>query len=185
MPMKWDHINEKAPDTTGAFFHADNNPPARRLTLWPHRSLPARGFVWFIAITATLFLLPLMALLGTLALWGLLPFLAGALALIWYFLRRSTADGALREVLALWQDRAELTRHNPRKPDQHWHANPHWVEVNLQPLGGPVDNYVTLRGNDRIVEIAAFLSPDERKKLYSELTAEFSRARQSPERSNS
>jgi uncharacterized membrane protein len=35
--------------------------------------------------------------------------------------------------------------------------------------GGPVENYVTMRGNGRTVEIGAFLSPDERLDLYREL----------------
>ncbi|WP_245008504.1 DUF2244 domain-containing protein [Paracoccus marcusii] len=43
------------------------------MTLWPHRSLPKRGFVWFIGTTATLLLLPILAVLGTQVLWGCCP----------------------------------------------------------------------------------------------------------------
>ena len=44
------------------------------LRLRPHRSLQARGFVTFIAATALMLFLPLLALLGTALLWGILPF---------------------------------------------------------------------------------------------------------------
>ncbi len=56
--------------------------------------------------------------------------------------------------------------HQRGGPDQNWQANPHWVEVKLRPEGGPVENYVTPRGNNRTVEIGAFLSPDERQEMY-------------------
>ncbi|MEE9389230.1 MAG: DUF2244 domain-containing protein [Paracoccaceae bacterium] len=175
MPIQWEYTDHKAPDKPGAFSFADGDGPALRLTLWPHRSLPASGFVWFIGVTFAMFMLPLLALLGTAALWGLLPFLMGALALIWYSLRRSSAQGQLREVLSLWHDHVDLSRHNPHAPDQNWQANPHWVQIKLRPIGGPVENYVTLRGNDRTVEIGAFLSADERLTLYVELQRAFSR----------
>ena len=173
MPFKWDDIAETVPDNPGAVSFSAGDPPIARLTLWPHQSLPPKGFVWFIGITSAMFLFPLTALLGTGALWGMLPFLMGALALVWYFLRRSAADASLQEVLTLWNDHIDLTRHNPRAPDQNWHANPHWVEIKLRPTGGPVENYLTLRGNDRTVEIGAFLSPDERRELSTELQAAF------------
>ncbi len=169
MPINWEYQNETAPAQTGAFSFANGDNPAAQLTLWPYRSLPPKGFAWFIGITFAMFLLPLLAVLGTKALWGLLPFLMGALALVWYFLRRNTADTRLNEVLSIWGDHIDLTRHNPRKADQNWQANPHWVELKLQPKGGPVENYLTLRGNGRTVEIGAFLSPGERKDLYGSL----------------
>lgn len=169
MPLQWEDFAKEASGNSGAFLHSQGSGPAVRLTLWPHRSLAPRGFVWFIGITFALFMLPLLALLGTAALWVVLPYLMGTLALVWYFLRRSQADGALKEVLNLWHDHVDLTRSNPRAPTQNWHANPHWVEVRLRTEGGPVENYITLRGNDRIVEIGAFLSPEERVELFHDL----------------
>ena len=113
--------------------------------------------------------LPLLGLLGTLALWGLLPFLVGVVALMWYFLERSYTDGKVTEVLSLWSDRIELIRSNPRGTDQSWHANPHWAQIALDPKRGPVENYLTLKGNGREVELGAFLSPDERADLNDRL----------------
>ncbi|MEL6523851.1 MAG: DUF2244 domain-containing protein [Pseudomonadota bacterium] len=140
-----------------------------RLSLWPHRSLPKRGFVGFIAATAALISLPLFAVLGTPILWGLLPFLALALIGLWTALQRSYRDGEILEELTLWPEQVRLVRHNPRGPQQEWQANPHWVRIELHKTGGPVENYITLNGAGRNVEIGAFLSADERLALYDDL----------------
>ncbi|MGB8622875.1 MAG: DUF2244 domain-containing protein [Paracoccaceae bacterium] len=168
MPHQWERKSRGAPEISGASSYQAGVPPLATLHLWPFRSLPRRGFVWFIGITFTLILLPLLAALGTPVLWGLLPFVMGVLALLWHMLERSYSHG-LWEELNLWSDRVELTRHNPREPDQSWTANPYWVSVHLHAKGGPVENYVTLKGGGREVEIGAFLTPEERAALCDEL----------------
>lgn len=175
MPIDWEDRTKEAPVRTGAFSFDAGNPPVLHIVLWPHRSLPRRGFAWVILLTFGMLLVPLLAVLGTLVLWGLLPFLMGALALLWYFLDRNYKDGALTEELRLWSDRIELHRTNPRGPPQDWHANPHWVRINLDRKDGPVENYVTLKGNGREVEIGAFLSPDERAELHDRLAVALAR----------
>jgi uncharacterized membrane protein len=151
--------------------------PLARLHLWPYRSLPKRGYAWFIGATAALLALPLLTVIGSPILWGLLPFLLLALWAIWYALGRSYRDGEIVEDLTLWPDRLTLSRHGPRNRRQDWQANPHWVRVTLHPTAGPVPQYLTLSGNGREVEIGAFLSEDERLALYPELTAALARAR--------
>ncbi len=156
MPYEWTHSD-------------DGKDPLHHLSLWPYRSLPRRGFVWFIGLTAALISLPLLSLLGTGYLWFMLPFLAAAVAAIWYFIERSYKDGTVVETLTIWSDHMELTRQNPRAASQNWQANPYWVEVKMHPTSGPVEHYITLRGDGREVEIGAFLSVAERKILLSEL----------------
>ena len=41
--------------------------------------------------------------------------------------------------------------------------------VNLYKENGPVDKYLTLKGNGREIELGSFLSPEEREKIYSQL----------------
>lgn len=144
--------------------------PLHAITLWPHRSLPRTGFVWFIGVTAAIIALPLIALVGTPALWGLLPFLLLAIAAIWWALQRSYHDGDIREHLAIWPDRMTLEREGPRGKRAAWNANPYWVTPVLHASGGPVPNYVTLRGGDREVELGAFLSEPERVTLFGDLS---------------
>lgn len=171
MPHVWVSDPLTAPERSGASLFADGDPPAARLRLWPHRSLTADGFAWFIGGTAALISLPLIAVLGTPVLWGLLPFLVLAVAAIWWALRRNLRDAALSEELALWRDRMELVRREPKGLRREWTADPHWVRVELHETGGPVENYVTLAAGGRTVEIGAFLSPEERVALKREIVA--------------
>lgn len=143
----------------------------RRLHLWPYRSLPRRGFAGFIAVTAALIALPLLVVLGSPILWGLLPFAVLAVAGLWWGLQRSYRDGEIIEDLRLSADSITLTRFGPRGRVQSWQANPFWVRVTLHPAGGPVGNYLTLNGGGREVELGAFLTEAERLRLDAELRA--------------
>ena len=104
---------------------------------------------------------------------GLLPFLLMMLAGVWYALHVSYKRGEVLEELNVTAETAHLTRHNPKGPAQEWQANRYWVSVHLHPKGGPVPNYITLRGGDREVELGAFLDAEERANLYNELKGAF------------
>lgn len=158
-----------APEITGASRHADGGPPLVCLHLWPHRSLPKAGFAAFLGTTFALVLLPLLAVLGTPVMWGLMPFALGTVALVWGMLQKSYRDGEILEELRLWSDRAVLTRARRGRPPQIWEANPYWVSVHLHAKGGPVESYLTLKGGGREVELGAFLSRDEREGLHAAL----------------
>ncbi|MFK7754260.1 MAG: DUF2244 domain-containing protein [Sedimentitalea sp.] len=145
-------------------------PPEQVLTLWPHQSLPPRGFALFIAITVAMISLPLTAVLGTVLLWGLLPFLALAVPGVWYAVHRNRRAAQVLEVLTLTDTNAHLSRQNPEGTVQHWDCNRYWATAELHPKGGPVPHYVTLKGAGREVEIGAFLSEDERVALYEDLS---------------
>lgn len=147
---------------------ARKDTPIFATTLAPHRSLSNRGFFITIMFTACAFLLPLLAFLGTPALWTLLPFLGVAVTALWYFIRRNDKDGTLREQLTLWPDLIAVHRHNPRSPDQFWHANPYWVTVQIRDTKD-CQNYLTLKGAGREIELGTFLTSDGRKTLHQEL----------------
>lgn len=154
MPYRWTSATADTPES---------------LTLWPYRSLPRRGFVAFIAITASLLAVPLLAVLGSPILWALLPFLLGAVGAIWFALEKSYRDACITEELTISADLVTLTRLGPKGKRQNWQANTYWVKVRLYPTGGPVPDYLTLRGDGREVELGAFLTPEERAVLCSEL----------------
>lgn len=153
-------------------------PPNVRLELWPQQSLNAPGFVWVIGTTATLMAVPLIAVLGSPVLWGVLPFLLAALGGLWLALRRNVAAGHMREVLLIAPDRVELTRTEPDGRARHWQAHPHWVRLQRR-ADGPVPQYLTLEGGPRPVEIGAFLSEAEREALAPALRAALERVRPS------
>lgn len=142
---------------------------SRRLHLWPYRSLPRRGMVWFLGGTAAAIVLPLLGLIGSPVLWGLLPFLLATIAAIWWALEKSFRDAEIIEDLEITPDRISLTRHGPKGKRQDWQANPHWVRLTLHATAGPVPQYLTLKGEGREVELGAFLAPDERRSLCAEI----------------
>ena len=156
MPYQW---TETAPDVSGAVSH--------RLLLWPYRSLPRRGFVWFIGVTAVLLGLPMVALLGSSALWGLLPFEVLAVVGIWLALQHSYRSGETREELRLSSSRLYLRRTDPGQPPREWETNTYWVRAMLRP--GPVEDYLTLSDGKREIELGGFLTPEERRQLLGEL----------------
>ncbi|MCQ0971163.1 DUF2244 domain-containing protein [Paracoccus sp. TK19116] len=140
---------------------------AQVLRARPHRSLPRKGFVWFIGITAVLFLLPLMAVVGTVVLWGLLPFIVIAVAGVWIGLERTYRTGRTTEILHLTRDSLDLRRSDAGRDDRIWHANPYWVRAILR--RGPVESYLTLTDGQRELELGSFLTPDERRSLHDDL----------------
>lgn len=152
-------------------YHWTKTEDADVLTLWPHNSLTARGFVAFVGVTSALLAVPLIGLLGSPVLWGLLPFLMAAVAAIWVALRRNNHDRQIREELRIGADMVTLVHGEPGGKTRDWSANRFWVKPVLTAQGGPVPHYLTLRGGAREVELGAFLTEDERKALYADLTA--------------
>jgi uncharacterized membrane protein len=179
MPYEW--LSDPAPQipvspgtpAAGAIIER----PLAELHLWPYRSLPRKGFVIFIGATATLLTLPLLAVLGSMVLWALLPFLLATLAGVWFALQRSYRSGTVIEVLTLWPDRVTLRHQPPGKPPLDWEANPYWIRPKLHEGDNPVPAYLTLEGGSRRVELGAFLSPEERRVLFGELQARLTQAR--------
>lgn len=150
---------------------------AQVLVLWPHRSLPRRGFVGFIGATAGLAAIPLLALIGTVHLWMILPFVGLAIWGLWAALRHSYRDGAVVERLTLSATSITLERNASGRATQHWQAAPYWITPILH-QDHKIPAYLSLRGGPREVELGAFLSPQERQALYHDLSARLATLRQ-------
>ncbi len=150
-------------------YHWTETGAEHTLDAWPHQSMTPRGFTWFIGATAGLLSLPLFPLLGTPVLWVLLAFFLLALAGVWRAIRLNQRVQSRREKLTLSPERLHLSHLPVNGPTLEWEANPHWVTVHLR-NDGPVEKYLTLRGNGREVELGAFLSPEEREGLFEDLT---------------
>lgn len=148
---------------------APHDTPNWSLSLWPYRSLLRKDFVIFIGATIALLGLPLLAVLGSPVLWGLLPFIGIVVWGIWLALNVSYKRGDVLEELTVVNETATLLRQNSDKSQQTWEANRYWVTVHLHPKGGPVSNYITLRGGPREVELGRFLEESERLMLYDDL----------------
>ena len=142
----------------------------QELHLWPHNSLPQKGMAAFVLATFTLILIPALPLLGSVVLWGLLPFVLGAVWAMYYALRRNRRARQIIEVLTLDADETHLTRTDANGQVREWDCNRYWTQVTKYEDQGPVPHYVTLKGKGREVEIGAFLSEEERSALYDDLT---------------
>ena len=149
----------------------DDGPTAARLRAWPHNALNPRGFVMVIGMSAATLAMPLIAVLGSPVLWGLLPFATAALWGLWFALDRNWRDRRITEEMTFSRAAITLRRTNPQGPPQDWRADPHWVGLQMVPRGGPVENYLILTGGGRSVELGAFLTPPERLRLHDDLSA--------------
>ena len=141
-----------------------------------YRSLPKEGFAATIAFTMLMLFIPMFAVLGTPVLWGILLPAMITLAALWYALRRNTQDGAVSETIRMWPDLIDVTRHNPRGPAQTWRANPHWFRTHMYQRK-EIENYLTLTGGEREIELGSFLTPEQRLELRRDLDAALRKTR--------
>jgi uncharacterized membrane protein len=153
-----------------------SDPPVMELSLWPHRSLSVRGWRIFLALLTAGLSVPLFFLVGSMAAWGMLPFLVAALLAVYWAMRRNFDDAKLTEELRLWPDLITVERREPRGAVHRWHANPFWVQPRLLD-GAHIEKYLTIKGGGREIELGAFLSPGERERLYDDLCIALSNLR--------
>ncbi|KAA0916058.1 DUF2244 domain-containing protein [Aquicoccus porphyridii] len=139
------------------------------VVLWPHRSLPRRGFAAIILMAFLLATVPLYGLLGTVVLWGLLPFMLLVVAGLWWALEHTYKTAEMRETLTITPDLTRLVHQPPRGEILTWECNTYWTRAHIHPTGGPVESYLTLTGSGREVEIGRFLTEKERKALIGEI----------------
>ncbi|KEJ90050.1 DUF2244 domain-containing protein [Sulfitobacter donghicola] len=154
MPYKWTSPPQDTPQT---------------MVLWPHNSLPARGMASFVLATFTMITIPVLGLLGSPILWGMLPFTLAAVWGMYWALQRNHKSRQINEELVLDDTMAHLRRTNPNGDVQEWDCDRYWTQVTKYDSEGPVPHYVTLRGKGREVEIGAFLSEEERIALFDDL----------------
>ncbi|MEP1768523.1 MAG: DUF2244 domain-containing protein [Sulfitobacter sp.] len=139
------------------------------MQLWPHNSLPARGMAAFVLTTFTLISIPVLPLLGSPILWGMLPFTLATVWGVFWALQRNHKSRQIREELVLGEQTAQLTHTTASGAVQKWDCDRYWTQVTKYEDEGPVPHYITLRGKGREVEIGSFLSEDERIALYDDL----------------
>jgi len=156
-------------------WRARADAPLYAAALWPNRSLAPGGRRFVLRATAVGLGLPLAVLAGNPVVWGLLPFAAAALGMLWYGFRRNQFDGGLIEEVAIWPDEMRVERREPRGRVRRWAADPFRVRIALHEQAR-VEKYLPLRGGGREIELGAFLSPEERVALAAELEQALTRA---------
>jgi len=149
--------------------------PIYQVALWPNQSLSRSGLHLVLGISAVFLAVPLLGAAGTPVFWGLLPFLALAFWGLWYAIRRNGRNLRITETLSLWRDEVRVERHEPSGRVLRWRAEPMRGRVRLNKTA-KLEDYLTLTGGGREIELGAFLAPEERVALADELEAALTRA---------
>lgn len=153
------------PADTDPFERTDR--PVYHVTLWPNRSLNAAGFrntMILVVVGMSVGTVPLIMATSNLwmLLFGIIP-----VVMLYFFFMRNYRDGRLTEELRIYPDVIAVERREPSGEILRWHANPYWVKVMIQET--PIESYLTLEGNQRTIELGAFLSPEERLTIKAKI----------------
>lgn len=129
----------------------------------PHRSLGPRGFlILMAAVVAVSFGAGLFFFLA--GAWPVVGFLGLDVLLIYLAFRANYRAARMYETLRLTGESLEVERVNHWGERQSWRFQPAWLRVDIQDppeSGSPL----TLTSHGRRLEIARFLSPEERLEL--------------------
>lgn len=138
---------------------ASNATFAARLT--PHRSLGPRGFVVLMSAVCVVSFAAGFAfwLIGA---WPVFFFFGLDVLLVYWAFRANYAAAKAWEQIEVAPGRLTVERQLPRRAPRSWTFHPYWVRVELDEHDDLV-GALRLRSHGRSLEIAAFLSPGERK----------------------
>jgi uncharacterized membrane protein len=149
--------------------------PVYDVVLWPNQSLTRRGHRIAMGTAAAGLSLPLFGVAGTPVFWGLAPFLLVALGALWIAIRRNGRQLCIEERLTLWRDEIRVERREPDGRLLRWQAEPLRLRLRLH-KGAKVEDYLTIAGGGREIELGAFLAPEERVALAAEIESALTRA---------
>ena len=107
--------------------------------------------------------------------WGLIPFLLLAFAGIWFAIRRNARNLTMSETLWIWRDEVRVERREANGQRLRWQAEPLRVRISVH-KDARIDDYLTLSGGGRVIELGAFLAPEERVSLAGEIERALTRA---------
>ena len=147
--------------------------PLLNLTLWPNRSLNKKHFYVLMVVTFGAMMITIIPFVGTQTFFVMLPFSAITLMLLFLSIVLNYQSGKLYENIKIWPDLIEVKRYEINGTSKEWTANPYWTKVNLYKKGQKIQNYLTLTGNGREVEVGAFLAPNERIEIKQKIDTVF------------
>jgi len=175
-----DNDNAMAGGKPSAIGASGDAVPAWQVTLWPHRSLSPRGLRIFLTILGSMFaffaamtfLAPTPAEiewsghLGVVAI--VLGFMLGVFLLVWGLFLRNYRDARYHERIAIERDMLVIEARHPKRPLKRWEFRPYWTNVRTRTTRH-VENQLLLSSSGRVVAIGAFLTPEERASLATEI----------------
>ena len=147
--------------------------PLLNITLWPNRSLSKKSFYTIMLVTFGAMMITIIPFIGTTTFYIMLPFSSITLITLFLSIRLNYQSGNIYENIRIWPNRIEVKRFEINGTSKEWNANPYWTKVNLYRKGQKIQNYLTLTGNGREVEVGAFLAPNERVEIKQKIDTIF------------
>jgi uncharacterized membrane protein len=108
--------------------------------------------------------------------WPVFGFYGLDVALVYWALRQSNRQGRLFERLALTRDTLTVRRVDAKGIETRWEFQPYWLKLDVEVREGG-GNRLMLRTHGRVLEIGAFLTPDEKASLAGALRAALAKVR--------
>ena len=142
--------------------------PHFSVVLTPNRSLGPRGFLFFLAIVATISFIAGMAFLLHGA-WPVMGFFALDVLLIYLAFKLNYHAASAYETVAISGNRLTVTRVRASGRANSWSFNPYWARLELKPRLGRVSRLV-LSSHGRGVVLGSFLSEAELQDFAAALT---------------
>ena len=152
--------------------------PLLSLIIWPHRSCNKKTFRLILIIIGFILIAPTFLFLNIGFALSILPFSLLSIFLLFFVGNKNFNDALLIEKLKIYPKKIILERKEANNDIKKWHSNPYWTKVNIY-NNGPVESYLTLKGNGKEVELGSFLTPEERinlKKLIEDTLFKLSSA---------
>tara|TARA_A100001011_G_scaffold390175_1_gene473068 strand:+ start:833 stop:1342 length:510 start_codon:yes stop_codon:yes gene_type:complete len=159
-------------------FNIKEDKPVLSLTIWPHRSCDKKTFSLILLCISLILIAPSFLFLKIELALSILPFSLFSIMLLFFVGNKNFNDALLIEKLKIYPKTIIIERKEPNKNVKKWYSNPYWTKVNLY-NNGPVESYLTLKGNGKEVELGSFLTPEERinlKKIIDETLFKLSSA---------
>ena len=143
--------------------------------LYPHRSLPPRGFAVLMAavVAVSAALGAAFLLVGA---WPVTGLFALDALLVYLGFRWNYRAGRLTEFVRLDGDGLTVRRVRPDGRARTWRFEPYWVRVSMDDPPGH-HSQLTLTSHGRSLTIGAFLTADERLEVARALTAALAKHR--------
>ena len=160
-------------ETNNEKTESSDAPLLLNMTLWPNRSLDKKTFVLLMVVTFGAMMIPIIPFLGTKTVLIVLPFSIITILLLFFSIVLNYQHGKLYENIKIWPGLIQVKRYERDGTSKEWRANPYWTKVNLYEENEKIQNYLTLSGSGREVEVGAFLAPTERLEIKKKIESIF------------
>jgi len=154
----------------------DNKKIQFSAVLMPNRSLSPKGFlILMVLVGGVSFSVGIYFMwLGA---WPVFGFFGLDVLLIYWAFRKNFSDCETRELIEITDRDFVVQRFLPKKPAQKYRLNRHWVRLELaEDKARELVGALTVHSHGKVIEIASFLGPDERKDFYLVLNRALGRA---------